>query len=104
MPRPIGYRAKKPTLASDLAQEAAAPGAPTAVSSTVGALSANATDTAVKLAAEHKLNLADVAGSGVDGRITKADVESHLATLAFAANAAAIESETDTGGDNEPEN
>jgi len=84
MPRPIGYRAKKPTLASELtAREAAATAATQAI---------DATDSARKFAAEHNINLADVAGSGVDGRITKADVESHLAALA------AAESETDAGG------
>jgi len=31
----------------------------------------NATDAAVKLAAEHDIDLADVAGTGADGRITK---------------------------------
>jgi pyruvate/2-oxoglutarate dehydrogenase complex dihydrolipoamide acyltransferase (E2) component len=96
MPRPIGYRAKKPTLASELAAQEATPRQ--ARGSVGEPAEPNATDTAVKLAAEHELDLAGVAGSGVDGRITKADVESHLAALA------AVESEPNTGGDNEPEN
>jgi len=47
----------------------------------------NATDAAVKLAAEHDIDLADVAGTGADGRITKGDVEAHVAALAEAAEA-----------------
>lgn len=47
----------------------------------------DATDAAVKLAAEHDIDLADVAGTGADGRITKGDVETHVAALAVAAEA-----------------
>lgn len=39
----------------------------------------DATDSARELAAERGVDLADVSGSGADGRITKADVESHSA-------------------------
>lgn len=45
----------------------------------------NATDAAVKLAAEHDIDLADVVGTGADGRITKGDVEAHLTSLMDAA-------------------
>lgn len=41
----------------------------------------NATDAAVKLAEEQGLDLADVLGTGVEGRVTKGDVEAHLAAL-----------------------
>jgi len=41
----------------------------------------NATDAAVKLAAEHDIDLADVVGTGADGRITKGDVEAYVAGL-----------------------
>lgn len=54
----------------------------------------NATDAAVKLAAEHDIDLADVVGTGADGRITKGDVEAHLASLTDAEStegAAAVE-------------
>ena len=37
-----------------------------------------ATDAARELAAEHGVSLADVNGSGTDGRILKADVERHI--------------------------
>ena len=53
----------------------------------------NATDAAVKLAAEHDIDLADVAGTGADGRITKGDVEAHVAALAEAAEAEASATE-----------
>jgi pyruvate/2-oxoglutarate dehydrogenase complex dihydrolipoamide acyltransferase (E2) component len=36
---------------------------------------ANATEAAVRLAEENKVDLSDVKGSGADGRITKGDVE-----------------------------
>ena len=39
---------------------------------------ADATPAARKLAAEHGISLADVPGTGKDGRITKADVEAKL--------------------------
>ncbi len=51
----------------------------------------NATDAAVKLAAEHDIDLADVVGTGADGRITKGDVEARLASLADAENAESTE-------------
>lgn len=53
----------------------------------------DATDAAVSLAAEHGIDLADVGGTGANGRITKGDVEAHLASLAVAAEAveAAVE-------------
>lgn len=35
----------------------------------------NATDGALQAAAEHGLDLADIQGTGKDGKITKADVE-----------------------------
>lgn len=38
-----------------------------------------ATDSAVELAEANELNLAEVTGTGHDGRITKEDVERHLA-------------------------
>jgi pyruvate/2-oxoglutarate dehydrogenase complex dihydrolipoamide acyltransferase (E2) component len=60
----------------------------------------NATDAAVKLAAEHDIDLADVAGSGADGRITKGDVEAHVTSLADAENAAAV---AETAAAPEPE-
>lgn len=41
----------------------------------------NATEAALKLAGEKEINLALVAGSGAEGRITKGDVEAYLATL-----------------------
>lgn len=41
----------------------------------------NATEAAEKLAAEQGLDLKDVLGTGIEGKITKADVESHLAAL-----------------------
>ena len=41
----------------------------------------NATDAALKLAEEQGLDLADVLGTGVEGRVTKGDVEAHLAAL-----------------------
>jgi pyruvate/2-oxoglutarate dehydrogenase complex dihydrolipoamide acyltransferase (E2) component len=47
----------------------------------------NATEAAVALAAEHGLDLADVVGSGADGRILKSDVEAHLAELLTAKDA-----------------
>lgn len=37
--------------------------------------SVNATDAAVELAAEHGIDMADVEGTGEDGRILKSDVE-----------------------------
>lgn len=40
--------------------------------------SVDATDAARQLAAEHDIPLADVTGTGKDGRITKADVEARL--------------------------
>lgn len=95
MPRPIGYRAKKPIPATELvAQEVAETAvASTVVASTVVEVTVfNATDSARQLAAEHDINLADLTGTGVDGRITKGDVE-----LAIAA-ASAAQMET-TGGE-----
>ncbi|MEZ4591828.1 MAG: E3 binding domain-containing protein [Chloroflexota bacterium] len=90
MPKPIGYRAKKPTLAAELAAQEVAE---TAVEATAVEVTVfNATDSARQLAAEHNINLADLTGSGVDGRITKSDVE-----LAIAA-ASAAQMET-TGGE-----
>jgi len=61
--RPIGYRAKKAVPAAELRQ---------AQEST--AAEPDATDSARKLAEQHNINLADISGSGVDGRITKGDV------------------------------
>ena len=81
MPRPIGYRAKKPIPATELAAQE------TAETTVVF----NATDSARALAAEHNINLADITGSGVDGRITKGDVE-----LAMAASVAQMKT---TGGE-----
>jgi pyruvate/2-oxoglutarate dehydrogenase complex dihydrolipoamide acyltransferase (E2) component len=37
-----------------------------------------ATEAAVELAAEHGVDLADVAGTGSDGSVTKSDVQEHL--------------------------
>lgn len=42
----------------------------------------NATDGAIELAKKHKVNLADVAGTGTGGRITQDDVEQHVAASA----------------------
>lgn len=39
----------------------------------------NATAAAVEFAGDHRVSLADVAGTGRRGEITKADVESHIA-------------------------
>ncbi len=77
MSRRIGYRAKKSILATELAAQAEGETA-------VKAVSFNVTDSARQLAAEHNINLADLTGTGVDGRITKGDVE-----LAIAAAGAA---------------
>jgi len=44
----------------------------------------NATDSARALAAEHNINLADITGTGVDGRITKGDVELAIAAASVA--------------------
>lgn len=57
----------------------------------------NATDAAVKLAAEHGIDLADVVGTGADGRITKGDVEAHLANATVEGEAAetAVSPETE---------
>ncbi|MEZ4591831.1 MAG: E3 binding domain-containing protein [Chloroflexota bacterium] len=44
------------------------------------ATSEAATAGAVQLAAEHDLDLADVVGTGADGRVTKSDVEAYLAS------------------------
>lgn len=41
-------------------------------------LTVEATDAARELAAEHGVSLADVSGSGTDGRVLKADVERHI--------------------------
>ena len=38
----------------------------------------SATDSAIKLAVENGVDLADVVGTGADGKIIKADVEAHL--------------------------
>ncbi len=40
----------------------------------------DATDGAASLAAEHNIDLADVVGTGADGRVTKSDVEAYLAS------------------------
>lgn len=42
----------------------------------------NATDGAVEVAKAHKVNLAEVAGTGASGRITQGDVENHIAEAA----------------------
>jgi pyruvate/2-oxoglutarate dehydrogenase complex dihydrolipoamide acyltransferase (E2) component len=90
MSRPIGYRAKKSIPAAQLAAQEKAG---TAVASTgAEGVVFNATDSARQLAAEHNINLADLTGSGVDGRITKGDVELAIA----AAGAARMET---TGGE-----
>jgi len=74
MSRPIGYRAKKPIPATELvAQE-----------TVKTAVVFNATDSARALAAEHNINLADITGTGVDGRITKGDVELAIAAASVA--------------------
>lgn len=39
----------------------------------------NATDDAVELAGQHQVNLADIPGTGAAGRVTKRDVEHHIA-------------------------
>lgn len=88
MPRPIGYRAKKPTPAKVLAAQDAQHDAAQAAAEKAF----DATDSARKLAVEHNINLADITGTGVDGRITKGDVE-----LAITA-AGAAQMET-TGGE-----
>lgn len=41
----------------------------------------DATDGAVKLAAEHGIDLSTIKGSGKDGRITQPDVEAEIARL-----------------------
>jgi len=84
MSRPIGHRSKKPIPAAELAARDAEQAAP--------AQAIEATDSARQLAAKHNINLADLTGSGVDGRITKGDVELAIA----AAGAAALET---TGGE-----
>lgn len=90
MSRPIGHRSKKPIPAAQLAAQEAVE---TAVAPTVVEVAVfNATDSARQLAAEYNINLADLTGSGVDGRITKSDVELAIA----AANAAQMET---TGGE-----
>jgi pyruvate/2-oxoglutarate dehydrogenase complex dihydrolipoamide acyltransferase (E2) component len=38
-------------------------------------LTVNATDAAVELAQEHDIDLAEIEGSGTDGRVLKSDVE-----------------------------
>lgn len=58
--RPIGYRAKKAIPAEELAR--------------LDEGTADATDSARKLAEQYNINLADITGSGVHGRITKGDV------------------------------
>lgn len=66
----------------------------------------NATDAAVKLAAENELDLADVVGSGADGRITKGDVEARLAAREpeeAPATVGAVPNETDARAQTEPE-
>ena len=45
-----------------------------------GTSAVTATDTALALAAEHGIDLAKVAGTGKDGRITKGDVEKLVAS------------------------
>jgi len=84
MPRLIGYRAKKPIPATELAAQD--------IEAAAAAGVIDATDSARKLATEHNINLADITGSGVDGRITKSDVELAIT----AAGAAAMET---TGGE-----
>jgi len=59
-------------------------------------MAANATDAAAKLAAEHGIDLVGVTGTGADGRITKGDVEAHLAAAAEAAKGTAVSEEFDT--------
>lgn len=44
----------------------------------------NATDGAIEEARKHQVNLADVSGTGVGGRITQDDVEKHVAASAEA--------------------
>lgn len=39
----------------------------------------DATEAAAAIADEHDVNLSEVEGSGVEGRVTKSDVEQHLA-------------------------
>lgn len=57
----------------------------------------NATDAAVKLAEEQGLDLADVLGTGLEGRVTKGDVEAHLAAQEPATVEAEPESEAPAG-------
>lgn len=39
---------------------------------------ANATDAAAQLAADNNIDLASITGTGVDGRVTKADVQAAI--------------------------
>lgn len=41
----------------------------------------DATEAAAEYAAEHDVDLAGITGTGADGRITKADVEEHVAQI-----------------------
>lgn len=58
----------------------------------------NATDAAAKLAEDQDVDLADVTGTGVEGRITKGDVEAYLTLIGTTPLPAEPESEAPAEG------
>src|SRR5512141_1342460 len=52
------------------------------------------TPVVARMAAEHGLDLSKIPGTGIDGRVTRKDVEGHLASIAKAPEAKAVAAET----------
>ena len=87
--QPIAYVIKPgevwPPAAAAPAPAAVMPAAPTAAMTAQESIALRATPIAERMAAEHGIDLRAVAATGPGGRITREDVEAHLAAQAAAA-------------------